>query len=127
MSDKNMADVADKAVDKLAAGIEAVARAAERAAPHVWELSIRQVRWDGALDLAVGLGALAAAWFGGKWAWPGTGKRDYDEPPRELVIIVVALVVVTLAGVGIAHARSGLMLLGNAQYYAALRIVEAAK
>jgi hypothetical protein len=52
MSDKNMADVADKAVDKLAGGIEAVAKAVEKVAPHVWEILVRQARVAGVTELA---------------------------------------------------------------------------
>lgn len=52
MSDKNMADVADKAVDKLAAGVEQVAAAFKKVAPPAWDVMVRQQFVAGIVDLA---------------------------------------------------------------------------
>jgi hypothetical protein len=126
--DKNFADVADKAVDKLSSGVEAVARAVEKVAPHVWETAVRQSVAEGGTSLVLGLALLVFTWRATKWAWPAKSTREnYELPPREMVCIVVGGIALLLGGIGVCEVRDGALRLANPQYYAAMRIIEAAK
>ncbi len=53
MSEKTIADVLDKSIDKLSGGAAEIAKAAKQVAPHAWEVAVREQRINGALGIAV--------------------------------------------------------------------------
>lgn len=124
MSDKNFAD-ADKAVDKMANGFDAIAQAVNKVAPHAWELAVREQRIDAVTSL-VSCGVLVAAalaliYLSSKW-W---GSENADR-------------VVASTGCAVACGAFSLLILAfwvpnyahhymNAEYFAAKEILEAAK
>ncbi len=97
MTDKNMVDVADKAVDKIASGVEHMARAIERAAPVVWSAEIRfQLAWAIGTIVA-NLVMIVFAWllFKRVQAWHKTEDGEFSSA----MLFCAALVGVVVAGV----------------------------
>lgn len=101
MTDKNMADVADKAVDKLAAVAEAIGRMA----PGVWESAVRSERVEGIVNVALLLGLCVMAVFALRKfsselaAWKVLERKPYDDFP--LMPPVWGLVALTASVVAI--------------------------
>lgn len=59
MTDKTIADVLDKSIDKLSGGAAEIAKAAKAAAPHAWEVAVRRQVIVGITDLLLQLCAVA--------------------------------------------------------------------
>lgn len=129
MDEKTFAGVADKAVDKIAGGVEAVAKAVEKVAPHVWEVMVRQVVAEGVFAIVTGLIVAIVTWLAAKKAWasrPPEGE-SYDDFPRTMISIVI---IVAAAGFGIyslGQLREGAMKVANPQYYAAMMLISSVK
>ncbi len=147
MTEKNMAEVADKAVDKIAGGVEAVAKAVEKVAPRVWELLVRQTIAEGvaslALALVVGVGFVIAL----KYLLPVSKRRiklnnshkwvpckpddfgDYTMPAGEAVGAGVGLIIGGIVAFFyvLTQVHGGTLRLVNPEYYAAKELIEAAK
>lgn len=64
MSDPSAASVAQDAVAKVTAGIEAAAEAIGKVAPHAWDVLVRQQRAEGVAMLICGIsGLLLCGWL----------------------------------------------------------------
>lgn len=125
MNDKNMADVADKAVDKLANGFNAIAAAVNKVAPHAWDLAVRQQRIDAVTSL-VSCGVLVAAalillWISSKW-WRSENE-DRSGFSISSAVVCACFCVLILAFWVPKYAHRYL----NAEYFAAKEILEAVK
>jgi hypothetical protein len=125
--DKNFADVADKAVDKLAGGADAVAKAIAKVAPHAWEAAVRGALAEGISNLVVGSVVLGLTLYAIHRAtkYIRTHKDDFDIVFPLMMFGGIALV----AGLmfGIHNVQDGIQKVVAPEYHAALKILEAAK
>ena len=125
MDQKNMADVADKAIDKVTAGVEAVAKAVEKVAPHVWEILVRQATTQGAVDLALGVALVVAAVA--LFIVCFRRLRSANSMDASDCYAFVCLLVIVPLFLGVMMARSGGLRAANPEYYAARELIEAAR
>ena len=116
-----MADVADKAVDKLGAVVDALSRLA----PDVWASAVRSERVEGISNCVILVGfvvatALVTARF---WRWVN-GQKDKNGP--EVVLPVLALAVTWAVAVGILIGNLGTELSRavSPEYYAASHFMQ---
>lgn len=123
----NMSDVADKAVDKIASGIEAVANAIQKVAPHVWEVMVKQKLTEGIIFGLLWLGIGAALIFVAPkkirslYAWASAGGEYSDRWFGFVPAVISVAVLAVLAARAIPNYALQAL---NPQYYAAKELIE---
>lgn len=125
MSDKNLVDVADKAVDHIADGVQKIAAAVEKLAPGAWEMAVRQQRAEGLVDLVLGCAMLAATTAIFALVWRAIAKMEDDADRvgmRTLASVVASLAAMLWL---FQLAKPGLLTWQNPEFYAAKTLVEA--
>jgi hypothetical protein len=133
MTDKTIADVLDKSIDKLSGGAAEVAKTIKSMAPHAWEVAVRQQVVEGVTSLVVMAAAIACALL--FYRLLGAKMNERDKPIYQVAylsdlamalrIVFVALLVGVLVSIGCAI--HGAKRLANPEYYAAMAILGAVK
>lgn len=126
MSETTIAEVADKAVDHIANGVQQIATAVEKLAHGAWEVAVRQQRVEGIVDAALGVVIIAAACICAKWVW--RALADVDEIDRQVGrgFTVVGVTILTLFCT-LNLVRHGILHASAPEYYAAMNLVEMVK
>lgn len=123
--DKTMADVADKAVDKITAGVEAVAKAVEKVAPHVWEVLVRQAFAEGVVSLVTAAVTILVVSIAARLAWKR--RKSLDDDLWSPLLIPGGMIAAFGIVFAIMELRDGLLHVLTPEYYAATQLIEAAK
>lgn len=139
MTDKNMADVADKAVERVAdglgdltdkvsvavgkafGGIEMAGKAIASAAPDLWRMVVNSNRTEGALDIGVAVLIVAKAAGLSLWLLP------WLAPKNDFVTFVRCAAPVVGGFVALGFAYSGIHKFLNAEYWAARELLKEAR
>lgn len=129
MTDKTIADVLDKSIDKLSGGAAELAKAAKQVAPHAWEVAVRQQVIEGGIQFAfhAALGAVfvyCLVLTRRRWGGLVDGAGQADFPPAPYILAAILL---WGAGLSLSCAFDALPRVINPQYYAAKAILEAVK
>lgn len=129
MTDKTIVDVADKAVDKLSGGVEALAKQFSVLAPKAWEALVRQQVIEGAVDLAlcVAIGVAAAIFCPRLYRRAAAWHQKSPYGGGDMAMIAIAIVGAFVALVVVVEGREAALQLGNPQYYAAKALAEMVK
>lgn len=130
MNEKNMADVADKAVDKIAGGIEAIAKAVEKVAPHTWEVMVRQQIAEGIVSLSYVALAWLLVFVGYRLIRRYTRKEgiDWSGPnPGSLGIMALGIFACVTLIATFGEAPEATRKFINPEYYAAKELLSAVK
>jgi len=127
MSDPSFAEASEKAIDHIANGVKIVTDAAQKIAPHAWDIAVAQQKSEGIANLAACAITLAAIWICGVLFVRMMQKAMIDEELlwfRALVYGVAAML--SLAAV-LNWGKTGAQQLANPQYYAAAALLSAVK
>jgi hypothetical protein len=126
---KTIADVLDKSIDKLSGGAAEIAKAVKQAAPHAWEVAVRQQFAEGCVYFIAWSVVFVALLGFSVWLcrnreriWK-SAEEEYAEP---FVMIGVLMLIGGMLGAGSAAARAALQV-ANPEYAAAMAILEAVK
>jgi hypothetical protein len=134
MTDKTIADVLDKSVDKLSGGAAEIAKAAKQMAPHAWEVAVRQQVAEGWMSIAcnaawiafvLAVATIFALLVRRHWA----RIRQDDDLASGVVVggtvgVAIALLTVCFA---VDAATDAALKIANPEYYAAKALLGAAK
>lgn len=132
MSDPTFADVASKTVDHIAGGVKALADAAQKVAPHAWEVAVKQQKIEGWTDIAMGVGVLAAV-CAVAIVVPRIIRlinKDDEEVESHVAFARLIVLVAALFVCGMAVNTclvEGAKRVANPEYYAATALLEAVK
>lgn len=125
---KNMAEVADKAVDKLAAGVEQLAAAARKVAPQAWDIMVHQQRIEGSFGLATDAFLVVSIVAFCIWAWRANRTLSWQDPSPAAIITIVGSVASLIAAIVVLSTAPGYaMQLVNPEYYAAMQLLAVVK
>ena len=146
MTDKTIADVLDKSVDKLSGGAAEVAKAIKQMAPHAWEVAVRQQAiegWAGLITCSVVIALCAAValvakpYIGEKKYSSDGGGFDSDKPnytgaqrypTTRSMLALLSLAAAMVVSVGCAcGVYSSALQVANPEYYAAQAFLGAIK
>lgn len=122
MIDKNMADVAEKAVDKLSAVVDSVSRLA----PDVWAAAVRSERIEGVTNTLL----LVASYVAGTiitrkfYAW-AKAARDPTEPEVVLPAMGLAVIWAVVVGLTLSNLGTELSRAFSPEYHAAAYFLRA--
>lgn len=127
MADRNMADVADKAVDKLSQ----VADAIGRLAPGVWESAVRSERVEGIVNVAIIIVLCVLCVFPVRKflaVLKAEKENDFRDPELPVIWGIIGLVALgTALGVTASNLGTELSRAVSPEYYAAHSLLQAAK
>jgi hypothetical protein len=123
MSDKNIADVANKAIDK----IEQLAQAMASRAPEGWDLLVRAERLSGWIDLATALVCAIVAIFAFRFAKKvlsedeeGSYRSDSTIFAGGALYVLAAIMLIPV----LLNARSGFFSVSCPEHYAATKVLQ---
>ncbi len=128
MADKNMADVADKALDKATGAIGEMAEAVKKIAPQAWEIMVRQQIVEGvvygvACTIAVVVSGIVAYRL---WGRVNNGKEVYEDPMGPLPLIGLLCALATCIGFA-CQVPGYVMQAASPEYHAIKMLIEVAK
>ncbi len=124
--DKTFADVADKALDKLSGGLEAIAAGVQKVAPQVWEVFVRQVMAEGAVTLAACITAILFTVWLFKKCWKLSEDVDDYADFRTIIRFFLVISVGIIGLVCFINSQNAALMLINPRYYAAERLIKIA-
>lgn len=130
MTDKTIADVLDKSIDRLSGGASEIAKAAKQVAPHAWEVAVRQQVIEGTvyfvllgLAIVASVSLLIYAARNGGWE----NMSESDAKPSGLALIAGGFIG-TISGIALLCGLSGNVgRIVNPEYAAAEALLEAVK
>jgi hypothetical protein len=127
--EKSIVDVADKAVDKLGAGVEALAQAFQKLAPHVWRTMVKQQVVEGCV--AIGTLVFALLFFGfcsyKFWRMFNEGEESYEDSIFVPLTVLSAILFGVAVVVSFIVIPQAILWISNPQYYAAMELARLLK
>jgi hypothetical protein len=135
VTDKTIADVLDKSIDKLSGGAAEVAKAVKHIAPHAWEVAVRQQIVEGITTLAmVALAFCTWLWVLHKYravlkkcGGVHMDERAIDVNAAFIMALCTGCVGCTVAVYGFNVAPTAIQKLITPEYYAAWEFIDAVK
>lgn len=129
MTDKTIADVLEKSIDKLSGGAAELAKAAKQVAPHAWEVAVRQQVIQGVSLAVVWFGLLASIYALVRWGI--YLKRDNGSQTEDDLgigaFIIAGMIAFLAALAAICGSADVIGMIFNPEYYAARAILGAVK
>jgi hypothetical protein len=128
VSDPSAASVAQDAVAKVTAGIEAAAEAIGKVAPHAWDVLVRQQRAEGVAMLICGISGLLLCGWLHRRNLMATYKMDPgDIWPVEVQRVAIGLLIMIVNICPLYLTATGALRIYNPEYYAAVAVLDKAR
>jgi len=127
MTDKTIAEVLDKSIDKLSGGATEVAKTIKSMAPHAWEVAVRQQVLDGIVWCVIWLVFLVPTVVVARVAIRRFHDDKADPDGTISAALVAGFAALLLSMALLMDGRKAIGKIANPEYYAAMAILGADK